>query len=50
MVLQGDETQVEARFGLFTDSANIGTRQVHGCTERTIDSEIIWDAPDGTPW
>ena len=26
MVLQGDETQVEARFGLFGDSANLDAR------------------------
>ena len=26
MVLQGDETQVEARFGLFEDSANLDAR------------------------
>jgi hypothetical protein len=30
MVLQGDETQVEARFGPFGDSANIDARWVHG--------------------
>ena len=45
MVLQGDETKVEARFGLFGDSANLYARQVHG---RTIDSEVILDARAGT--
>jgi hypothetical protein len=30
MVLLGDEAQVEARFGLFGDSANLDTRQVNG--------------------
>ena len=43
MVLLGDEAQLEARFGLFGDSAN------HLCTvcaERTIGSEIVLDAPD----
>ena len=49
MVLLVDEAQVEARFGLFGDSAN---RDVDRCTvgaECTIGSEIILDAPDGTP-
>ena len=30
MALQDDEAEVEARFGLFGDSANINARQVHG--------------------
>jgi hypothetical protein len=30
MVLLGDETQVEACFGPFRDSANLDTRKVHG--------------------
>jgi hypothetical protein len=30
MVLLGDEAQVEARFGLFGDSANLDTKQVNG--------------------
>jgi hypothetical protein len=30
MVLVGDEAQVDARFGLFGDSANLDTRYVHG--------------------
>jgi hypothetical protein len=30
MVLQGEEAQVEARFGLFGDSANLDAREVHG--------------------
>ena len=29
MVLLGDEAQLEARFGLFGDSANLGARSVH---------------------
>jgi hypothetical protein len=29
MVLQGDKAQVETRFGLFGDSANLDARQVH---------------------
>ena len=30
MVLLGDEAQLEARFGLFGDSANLDTRLVYG--------------------
>jgi hypothetical protein len=30
MVLLGDEAQVEARFGLFGDSANLDTRWMYG--------------------
>jgi hypothetical protein len=30
MVLQGDEAQVEAYFGPFGDSANLGAREVLG--------------------
>ena len=30
MVLLGDKAQVEARFGLFGDSANLDARWVHG--------------------
>ena len=50
MVLHGDETQLEAQFDLFGDSANLRARWVHGLVERTTGSEIILDAPDGTPW
>ena len=30
MVLLGDEAELEARFGLFVDSANLDARSVHG--------------------
>ena len=49
MVLLGDEAQLEARFGLFGDCANLDARLVPGCAECTIGSEIILDAPDVTP-
>ena len=49
MVIQGDETQVEARFGLFGDSANLMQHRCTVCVEHTIGSEIIFDAPDGIP-
>jgi hypothetical protein len=45
MVLLGDEYQVEACFVLFGDSAN--PTKVYA--KRTIDSEVVLDAPDGTP-
>ena len=50
LVLQDEEAQVEAQFGLFRDIANLDPEI--GCTvcmERTICSEINLDAPDGTP-
>jgi hypothetical protein len=34
MVLVGDEAQVDARFGLFGDSANLDARYVHGLGRR----------------
>ena len=49
MVLLGDEAQVEGRFGLL-DMVLILTQD--RCTvyvEHTIGSEIVLDAPDGTP-
>ena len=47
MVLLGDEAQLEARFGLFGDSAVLILSQdpCTICAERTIGSEIIFDAP-----
>ena len=45
----GDEAQVEARFGLL-DMVRILTQdRCTVCDKRTIGSEIILDAPDGTP-
>ena len=49
MVLLGDEAQVEARFGLFGDSANLDADGCMVCAERTIGSGIILGVPDGTP-
>ena len=48
MVALGDVAQVEARFNLFGDSANLDIDRCTVCAERTIGSEIILDAPDGT--
>jgi hypothetical protein len=49
MVLLGDLAQVEARFGLFGYSANLTQDRCIVYAKRTIFSEIVLDAPDGTP-
>ena len=49
MVLLHDEAQVEAHFGPLGDSANLDTDRCTVCAKRTIRSETILDAPDGTP-
>ena len=49
MVLLGDEAQVEAQFGLLEIVLMLTQVRCTVCAERTIDSEIILDAPDGTP-
>ena len=49
MVLLGHEAQVDARFGLFGDSANLDVDRCTVWDERTIGSEIVLDATDGTP-
>ena len=50
MVLQGDEGQVEYLVSVRLDIVLILTQdRCVVCTERTIGSEIILDAPDGTP-
>ena len=49
MVPQGDEAQVEARFGL-SDMVLVFTQdRCTVCVKRTIGSEISLDAPDGPP-
>ena len=48
MVLLGDEAQVVAHFGTFGDSVILTLDRCTVCVERTIGSEIIFDAPDGT--
>ena len=47
MVVLRDEDQVEACFGPLGDSADVDRCTV--CAKHTIGSEIILDAPDGTP-
>jgi len=49
MVLLGDEAQVVARVGPFGDSVILTQDRCMVCTERTIGSEIILEAPKGTP-
>jgi hypothetical protein len=49
MVLLGDEAQVEARFDPFEDVLILTQESCSVCAEHTIGSEIILDAPDGTP-
>jgi hypothetical protein len=48
MVLLGVKAEVEARFGLFGDNSNLMQDMCTVCAERTMGSEIILDAPDGT--
>ena len=49
MVPLGDEALVEARFRL-SDIVLISTQdRCTVCVERTIGSEIVLDAPDGSP-
>ena len=49
MVLQGDEAQLEARFGLFGIVLILTQDRCTVCAERTIGSETVLDAPIGTP-
>ena len=49
MVLLHDKAQVEARFGLLGDSANLDADRCMVCAKHSIGSEIVLDAPDGTP-
>ena len=49
MVPQGDEAQVEARFDLSNIELILTQDRCTVCVEHTIGSDIILDAPDGTP-
>ena len=49
MVPLGDEAQVEAHFGLLDIVLILTQDRCTVCVKRTIGSEIILDAPDGTP-
>ena len=49
MVPLGYEAQVETRFSPFGESVILTQDRCTVCVEHTIGSEIILDAPDGTP-
>ena len=49
MVPLGDEAQVEARFDLSDIVLILTQDRCTVCVKRTIGSEIVLDAPDGTP-
>jgi hypothetical protein len=49
MVLLGDEAQVEARFGLFGDSANLDAIHVNDLPEMYHRLRNFLDAPNVTP-
>ena len=49
MVLLCDKSQVEARFDPLGDSANFDADRCMVCAKRTIGSEIVLHATDGTP-
>ena len=49
MELLGDEAQVEARFGLSDIVLILTQDRCMVCVRHTIGSEIVLDAPDGTP-
>ena len=49
MVALGEEAQVEARFGLSDIVLSLTQDRCTVCVKRTIGSEIISSAPDGTP-
>jgi hypothetical protein len=49
MELLGDVGQVEACFGPFGDSVNLGTRLVHGLCRTYHGMKMFLVAPDGTP-
>ena len=49
MVPLGDEAQVEADFGLSDIVLILTQDRCTVCMERIIGSEIVLDAPDGTP-
>ena len=49
MELLGDVGHLESWFGSFGDSVSVGQDRCTFCGKRTIGSEIILDAPNGTP-
>jgi hypothetical protein len=50
MLLLSDEAQVDARFSLFGDIVFVSMQdRCMVCAKHTIGSEIILNAPNGTP-
>jgi hypothetical protein len=49
MELLGDVGQMEACFGLFSESANVDTNRCTVCAKYVIVMEIVLGTPDGTP-
>jgi hypothetical protein len=49
MELLGDVSHVESCFGPFGDGVSIVQDRCKVCVKCTIGSEIVLDAPDGTP-
>ena len=49
MELLRDVGHVEHRFDPFGDGVSVAARSVHGLRQTYHGSEIILDAPDGTP-
>ena len=49
MVLVGDEAQAEACFGPFEVVLILTQDRCMVCAKRSVGSEIVLDAPDGTP-
>ena len=49
MDLLGDVGHVESRFDPFGDSVSVAARQVQGLCQTNHGSEIVLDAPNGTP-
>ena len=49
MELLGDVGHVESRFDPFGDGVSVATRLVQGLRQTYHGSEIVLDAPDGTP-
>ena len=49
MELLGDTGHIESRFDLFRDSADLDADSYAVCGERTLGSETVLDAPNGTP-
>ena len=50
MELLGDVGRVESRSVCLEMVLALVQDRCTVCAKRTIGSDIVWDAPDGTPW